>query len=618
MTKINNLVWDIEGDGLLDTLENVWMLCATDIGTGTEYVFTDHDRNYPDMDYGLELLYNTKNHIGHNLFGYDFQALNKIYGFELADDVKVTDTWILSLLNCYKRTHNHGLKGWGEHLGFPKIEYDDWTNYNHTMLKYCKQDVRLNIKVYEKLYAEASALIKLNPKYSKRIELEMFVARMNMQMQHGWVYDRNKSDTTIKDIDKKMKVVENAIEPKLGTKRVWIDKAPKTPKYTKKGLYNAVTARLLTEYLGVTVRPEDALLDNPPIKPGEHFQRYKEEKVTMGNMDDVKTYLIEKEGWKPNEYNRTKVDGRWRNSSPKLEGPNLEALGEIGKGVSEYYMLRHRKSFLEGFNKLADKRGDGRINGNMWTIGTPTFRVRHEGIVNLPANSEDVAYGKEIRETLTVEDDYWVVGCDSAGNQLRGACHVMGNDEYTNVVLNQDMHQYNADMVGCTRKMAKVFIYRILFGSTAWGLAREFGITEAEAQEMIDNFCEKLPEFQEVNERLEAEWHQNNGYIFGEMGNILFVDEPRKALNAYLQDLEKATCTAAMFWSYHKMREEQIPFYPLIFYHDEDAFAVKDGYQEQAAPIIKAGFHEGPKDIVGVEIMDGGDPVIGRTYADVH
>jgi len=623
MFKSNNLVWDVESDGLLDTLTEVWTLCAYDLDTETEFAFSDYDPQLPGMDDACDLLYNTKHHIGHNLFGFDIQAMFKRFGWELRDDQKVTDTWTLSVLNRYKRDHPHGLKGWGEKLESSKIEYNDWTHYNREMLRYCKQDVRLNTKVYNQLFYEASKLIQRNPLYSKRIETEMYVARLNMKLQRGWVYDRALADKTIQELTKKMNKVERAIEPKLGTKRVWIDKAPKTPKYTKKGLYNAVTARLLSEYLDVPVRAEDALLDNPPILPGEHFQRYKEEKITMGQMDDVKTYLMEKEGWQPDEWNRTKgKDGGWRNSSPKLEGPRLEALGAIGKGVSEYYMLRHRKSFLEGFNKMADARGDGRINGNMWTIGTPTFRVRHEGIVNMPAAGpvEDggAEYGTEIRSTLTVEPDRLVVGADSAGNQLRGAAHILQNKAWIDLIVNGgDMHTHNAEMVGCTRKMAKVFIYRILFGSTAWGLAREFKIKESEAQQLIDNFMEGLPEYAETVKRLEKEWHANGGFIFGVTGNILFVEEARKTFNALLQDLEKVTCASAMMWSEQKMKEAGIDYYPLIFYHDEDAFAVKADQAELAAPIIQAGFKEGPK-MFGVEIMDGGKPQIGRSYADVH
>ena len=612
-----NLVWDIEGNGLLPELSEIWMLVAYDIDTSTEFIFTDHDKKYASLDSGLDLLYNTKNAIGHNLFGYDYPALKKIKGFELRDEDKVTDTWILSLLNCYKRTHKHGLAGWGEHLGYSKGDFKDFEEYSDKMLQYCRRDVKLNAKVYEQLHSEATALINRNPLYAKRIELEMYVARLNMKLQHGWVYDRKLADDTLKELNKKMNKVEREVEPHLGVKRIFKDKAPKTPKFTKKGNYDATTARLLTEFLGIKVRPEDAHNDIPPIRAGEYFQRYTDEPITMGQMDDVKKWLMDEKGWKPNEWNRTKTVSGWKNSSPKLEGKNLDGLGELGKSIKEYYMLRHRRSFLEGYNKMADSRGDGRISGNMWTIGTPTFRVRHEGLVNMPSADADTPYGIQIRSTLTVEDDRCVVGCDSAGNQLRGACHVMNNQEYTDVVLNQDMHQYNADMVGCTRKMAKVFIYRILFGSTAWGLGKEFEIPEIEAQKMIDNFMEAVPEFAEVVERLEKEWNQNNGYIFGEMGNILFVDDVRKCLNAYLQDLEKATCTAAMYYIENKFKELDIDYYPLIFYHDEGAFAVKKEQAEIAAPIMKEGFREGPK-MCGVMIMDGGEPVIGRTYADVH
>jgi hypothetical protein len=617
MTK--QLVWDIETNGLLDTMDEVWILCAEDIDTGTTYDFSDHDKTLPNMDYGIELLDQCQHHIGHNLFGFDFLAMNKKYGWELRDDQKVTDTWILSLLNCYKRDHNHGLKGWGEKLGNSKIEFNDWEKYSPEMKRYCRQDVRLNTEVYRKLHSEAKSLIARNPLYSKRIMIEMYVSRLNMKQQRGWVYDRELADKTIEELDTKMKKVERAIEPKLGHKRVWIDKAPKTPKYTSKGWYHSITAKLLSEYLGTKVIPEDALKDNPPIKPGEHFQRFKEEKVTMGQMDDVKTYLMEQCGWKPNEWNRTKTPtGGWKNSSPKLEGKNLEELGDVGKGVSEYYMLRHRRSFIEGFNKLSDIRGDGRINGGMWTIGTPTFRVRHTGIVNLPKNDENVPYGKEIRSLLTVEDDRVVVGADSAGNQLRGACHVFNNPTFTDRIVNsEDAHQENADAVGCTRDEAKVFIYRVLFATTAFGLAKAFGKTEAYAQDILDTFDRDVPEFKVIKDKYESEWHQNGGYIFGLTGNILFVEEPRKCLNSVLQDLEKASCAAALWWAEEEMKKVNIDYYPLIFYHDEGAFAVKKDQAEEAAKIISNGFKEGPK-IFGIEIMDGGGGQIGRTYADVH
>ena len=44
--------------------------------------------------------------------------------------------------------------GWGEALGNKKIEYDDWSGYNKEMLKYCIQDVKVNVDIYNNLLEE--------------------------------------------------------------------------------------------------------------------------------------------------------------------------------------------------------------------------------------------------------------------------------------------------------------------------------------------------------------------------------------------------------------------------------------------------------------------------------
>ena len=57
------------------------------------------------------------------------------------------------------------------------------------------------------------------------------------------------------------------------------------------------------------------------------------------------------------------------------------------------------------------------------------------------------------------------MGCDSAGNQLRGLCHYVRNDDFTNEVINGDQHQRNADTLNCSRPVAKSYLYAYLFGA---------------------------------------------------------------------------------------------------------------------------------------------------------
>jgi hypothetical protein len=618
-TTKKKLIFDIEGNGFIPELENIWMLVAHDVDDGTKYQFSDHAPHLPSMDYAIELLDSATMLGGHNVFGYDFGGLKKIYGWELPFEKKVVDTWILSMLNRYKRTHAHGLAGWGEKLGFAKGEFSDWEGgFSQKMLTYCDRDVGLNVLVYHELAKEAAKLSANNPLYRKRIEVEMYVARLNGELNDkGWVFDKALAEKTLAEINVKMEKTEKLVEPAMGYKTVLIDKAPKTAKYTKKGWYNSVSARLLSEYLGKRVLPEDALLEEPPIKVGEEFQRSKQEKILMGNVADVKDHL-QSIGWKPDEWNFSKMpNGHKIKTSAKLEGETLKDLGQIGVDVKKYYMLRQRRSSFEGFLKMEAERGDGRVSGNMWTLGTASMRVRHERIVNLPKNNGKVPYGLEIRSLFKCEEGYKVVGCDSAGNQLRGFCHTIKNDAYTQEVITSDAHQNHANMLGITRDKAKVFIYRLLFGTTSWGLSFALDMTEPEAADIMQKYSDKLPEFGDTVTRLENEWKSRNGWIFGESGCILFCDDIKNVLNTYLQDIEKMTCANAMYWSHKKLIEEEIDFYPAIFYHDEDAFVVREDQAERAGEILKEGFVQGPAEF-GIDIMAGGDYCIGDSYADVH
>ena len=63
--------------------------------------------------------------------------------------------------------------------------------------------------------------------------------------------------------------------------------------------------------------------------------------------------------------------------------------------IDDYYTLRNRASVIRGW---LEQVKHGRIHGNMWVIGTPTFRARHEVIVNLP--SITAKYGKELKRIV--------------------------------------------------------------------------------------------------------------------------------------------------------------------------------------------------------------------------
>ena len=606
------IIYDIETDGLDAT--KVWCLVAKDIDTNVIYKFSDDDPNLMGMEDAIRLLNRADVLIGHNIIGFDNRVIDKLYGTSL-NDKKNYDTLIMSQTLRYKRKHKHGLKGWGESLGNSKIDYDDWSHYNKEMLRYCVQDVNLNHDIFNKLMEEYSVLYKRNPLIKEGLRIEHDAAIFNSKVrQRGWSFDVNKANVNLQSMRNRMDEIEKIIEPQLGQRKVLIDKTPKTPKFTKNGNYSATTARLISEYLGRKIETTDIHV----MAAGTEFQRYKMEDVTLGSMDLVKEWLLTK-GWQPDEYQKKKVGWEWVTMGPKLTTTSLKAMGKIGEMIDEYYTLRNRASVISGW---LDNIHDGRLHGNMWTIGTPTFRCRHEVIVNLPAVS--AAWGKELRELFIADPEWVVVGADSSGNQLRGLCHYVNNNDFTNEVIYGDQHQRNADILGCDRPTAKSYLYAYLFGAGDGKLGQVLtGKSNTRiGAESRERFAKGIKGLGELREKLGKVWKntyysQGEGWFPAVDGRPVFCPAEHQTLNYLLQSMEGISCKAAVSYAMDKIKSECLRAEPRLFYHDEQAWVCHPEDADRVGKILSESFREAPK-LFNITCMDGGDYVTGQSYADVH
>jgi hypothetical protein len=594
------------------------MIVAQNLDTNQIYKFSDHDNLHGTIADGAALLQNAELLVGHNIIGFDNMVMDKICGTTL-NEKRVHDTWVMSQVLRYKRNHRHGLAGWGESLGNSKITYEDgWDAYSREMLRYCVQDVRVNVDVYNELLIEYKKVAEFNPKIKLGMQAEHETAKFNAFCKNkGWYFDMKEAKELLGTMQQRMAEISNIIEPQMGTKVVFIDKEPKTPKYKKNGTYTATTAKLLSEYFETKVSIEDTHLAGPSFK----FQRTTKEQSKLGSQEAVKEWLTTI-GWKPDEYNRKKIGREWVTTGPKLTTSSLSKLGEVGLMVDEYYVLRHKASLMEGWVERVEITDDKRLHGNMWTIGTPTFRVRHEVIANLPGI--ETPWGKEIRGMLKPDPGTVIVGADSAGNQLRGLCHYVGNDDFTNEVRYGDQHQRNADALGCSRGIAKGYLYAYLFGAGDAKLGQVLtGKSNSEVgRKSRINFSKGIKGLEELKKKLLGIWNktshnQGDGWFPALDGRPVFCGSGHQTLNYLLQAAEGVTCKAALMWAWDKIKEEKLRAEPRLFYHDEMAFQSHPDDAKRVGEILKESFTAGPE-LFGVTCMDGGDYVIGESYADVH
>jgi len=519
----------------------------------------------------------------------------------------------------FQRTHRHGLAGWGEFFKYPKGDYNDWTNYNQEMLTYCIQDVTLNTLVYERLSREASIQIKARPQFKQALNLEHDFAVVNAEITaKGWKFNMPKAKELKRELTWKLHAIEDELEPQLGS--VCMLKGSKeVDKIVKK---NGDYYKLITDWydLDVTTKASDSFITGP-------FSRIEFSEVRLGQLAEVKKYLSDI-GWKPDDWTFKKVAGKWIKMSPKLTDSSLEPLGIVGSMISDYYMLRQRLSMVDNWIEMVAKWGDGRLHGDMFTIGTPSFRCRHRGIVNIPGVHSE--YGKDLRALLTCERGHRLVGADSAGNQFRGLAHYMGDDKFTSSVVvgkesdGTDAHSRNAAILGISRTKAKSFIYAYLFGAGVAKLGEVItGLKSPKAGKAADaKFKAAFPKLKDLKDSLVSEYNHNKmktgiGFIIGADGRRVVVSSEHQLLNYLLQTLEGITCKSALVYQYKKIKELGIEgTYPILFYHDETAWVTPTKHAKTVLDISVAGFREGPKS-VGVTCMDG-DGKIGINYAEIH
>jgi DNA polymerase I-like protein with 3'-5' exonuclease and polymerase domains len=143
-------------------------------------------------------------------------------------------------------------------------------------------------------------------------------------------------------------------------------------------------------------------------------------------------------------------------------------------------------------------------------------------------------YGKECRQLWTVPVGYKLVGCDASGLELRMLAHYMNDPDYTNEILNGDIHTANQKSAGLeTRDQAKTFIYAFLYGAGDEKMGTIVGGGKKVGKEAKKKFLDNTPALRFLRERVSLA--SRRGYLVGLDGRRIWVRSEHSALNTLLQ-----------------------------------------------------------------------------------
>ena len=269
---------------------------------------------------------------------------------------------------------------------------------------------------------------------------------------------------------------------------------------------------------------------------------------------------------------------------------------------------------VNAWNKLVTS--EGKIHHHC-SVSTNTFRCAHR-----KPNLAQVPADKEFRELFTASPGHVMVGADLSGIELRMLAHYLGRYDggrYTDILLNDDIHQVNADKIGITRRQVKTVTYAFLYGAgnEKLGMSYDNSLQPKEARKKGQEIREAyVSAIEGLSDLLGAVANKATaGYLLACDGRRVLVDSPHKALNYLLQC--SAGIVAKRWMVIANDRLQPFHTHQLAFVHDELQYECRPYHavgvrRELETSAILAGEYYELRCPIAAEAKEG------LTWADVH
>ena len=281
---------------------------------------------------------------------------------------------------------------------------------------------------------------------------------------------------------------------------------------------------------------------------------------------------------------------------------------ELPQLLMEHRGLAKLKSTYTDKLPLMIKPQTGRVHTSYHQAVAATGRLSSTdpNLQNIPVRNEQ---GRRIRQAFIPCAGYKLVAADYSQIELRIMAHLSGDKGLlTAFAEGKDIHKATAAEVfgvaleGVTsdmRRSAKAINFGLIYGMSAFGLAKQLGIGRVEAQRYMDLYFERYPGVLEYMERTRQQ-ADAQGYVETLFGRRLYLPDiksrnaglrkaaERAAINAPMQgtaaDIIKRAMIAVDGWI-RGIEDESIRM--LMQVHDELVFEIREEKLEEYIAIIK-------------------------------
>ena len=286
---------------------------------------------------------------------------------------------------------------------------------------------------------------------------------------------------------------------------------------------------------------------------------------------------------------------------PSANEEALEAIAdmhELPRIILDYRSLaKLRSTYTDKLPEMVNPN-TGRVHTSYHQAGAATGRLASSdpNLQNIPIRTDD---GRRIRRAFIAPPGRSIVACDYSQIELRIMAHLSEDDSLLRAFTSgADIHRATAaevfgktidDVSGNERRAAKAINFGLMYGMSAFGLAKQLGIGRGEAQDYIALYFSRYPGVRDFMERTRQEARER-GYVETVFGRRLHLENiaarnqglragaERAAINAPMQgtaaDIVKRAMISIDAWLAGLGGQALM----LLQVHDELVFEVEDAF----------------------------------------
>jgi len=329
--------------------------------------------------------------------------------------------------------------------------------------------------------------------------------------------------------------------------------------------------------------------------------------------------------------------GAYQTGSEILEG--LAAKGhDIAQKVLDWRQLSKLKSTYTDALQAQINPETGRVHTSFSMAGTSTGRLSSSdpNVQNIPIRTEE---GRKIREAFVADKGHKLISVDYSQIELRLMAHIADVKNLQQAFHDGlDIHAHTASLVfgvpmdgmdPMVRRNAKAINFGIIYGISAFGLARQLGISNGEAKEFIDAYFARFPEIRTYMESTK-EQAAAHGYVETLYGRRCYTPgikdknpnmrnfAERAAINAPLQGTAADIIKRAMIQLPPALVIKGLDAKMLLQVHDELIFEAPEDQAQATLQEVTRVMEQAATPVVQLSVPLIAEGSIGNTWGEAH